>query len=212
MPSIFVASAIVGFTSFAFTFFTFLRVFWESIRTMWNAHREIKPVMDNLRTELYGERAYFKNALKQARSKSKNSTRYAPEIQPLVILNDGIKGLMREFRELEEPFLDRPEEAEDLDIEKSGRVSLRGNYASMDLWRRFTWLHKKDDVVNLGTMTNRIQSRRIAYETSNTLDSVRKIQQHLEDLDDRIYALEEHFLGERLSDGKIYVRRQYRER
>ncbi|KAI4162203.1 MAG: hypothetical protein LQ342_004223 [Letrouitia transgressa] len=172
MPSIFVASAIVGFTSFAFTFFTFLRVFWESILTMWNAHHEIRPVMDNLRTELYGERAYFKNALKQARSKSKSSTRYAPEIQPLAILNDGIKDLMREFRELEEPFLDRPEEAEDLDIEKSGRVSLRGNYAPMDLRRRFTWLHKKDNVVNLGTMTNRIQSRRIAYETSNTLEWV----------------------------------------
>lgn len=41
---------------------------------------------------------------------------------------------------------------------------------------------------------------------------VRKMQQHLEDLDDRIYALEERFLGERLDDGKIYVRRQYRER
>lgn len=41
---------------------------------------------------------------------------------------------------------------------------------------------------------------------------VRKIQQHLEELDDRVYALEEHFLGERLDDGQVYVRRQYRER
>ena len=172
MPTLTIASAIVGFISFAFTFFTFLRVFWESILTMWNAPKEMKSSMDNLRTELYGERAYFKNALKQAKSKSKASSRIAQEIQPLSILNDSIKTLMREFRDLEVPFLDTPGEAEDLDIEKSGRVSLRGSYAPMDLWRRFTWLHKKDDAYSIASFTNRIQTRRVAYETSNTLTCV----------------------------------------
>lgn len=38
---------------------------------------------------------------------------------------------------------------------------------------------------------------------------VREVEKRLEDLDDRIYGLEEHFLGERLDDGKVYVKRRY---
>ncbi|KAL9024012.1 MAG: hypothetical protein Q9196_006828, partial [Gyalolechia fulgens] len=120
------ASTIIGFLSFAFTVFTFLRVFWESIQTIWSAPKEIRQLLDNLRTELYGERAYFKNAIKQARSKSRNSTRDSPDIAPLSILNDSIESMMRDFRDMEAPFMHDPEGIEDLDIEKSGNVSLRG--------------------------------------------------------------------------------------
>ena len=163
------ASIIVGFISFAFTVFTFLRVFWESIQTIWSAPKEVRQLLDNLRTELYGERAYFKNAIKQARSKSRNSTREAPEIAPLSILNDSIKSMMRDFRKLEAPFLDDADGADDLDIEKSGRVSLRGNYGRMDFRRRWIWLHSKSDFMTLANQVTRTQARRIAYETSNTL-------------------------------------------
>ncbi|KAI4133259.1 MAG: hypothetical protein LQ338_000317 [Usnochroma carphineum] len=169
LPPLSYASIIVGFTSFAFTFFTFLRVFWDSIRTMWSAPKEIQVMLDNVRTELYGERAYFKNAIKQARSKNKSSTRETPEILPLSILNDSIKSMMRDFRKLEAPFLNDEEGTEDLDIEKSGRVSLRGKYGRMDLRRRYTWLQTKQDFVALANQVTRVQARRIAYETSNTL-------------------------------------------
>ncbi|KAL8948558.1 MAG: hypothetical protein Q9222_005267 [Ikaeria aurantiellina] len=174
-------SSIVGFISFAFTFFTFLRVFWDSIETMWAAPKEVRQSLDNLRTELYGERAYFKNAIKQARSKSRHSTRETPEIGPLSILNDSIKSMMRDFRNMEAPFLDRETDAEDLDVEKSGKVSLRGNYGRMDLRRRWRWLHSRSDFMELANQVTRIQSRRIAYETSNTLSpSVLKSSQALD--------------------------------
>ena len=64
---------------------------WEPIMIMWSASMEVRQLLDNLRTELYGERAYSKNAIQQARSRSRNSTREAPEILPLSILNDSIK-------------------------------------------------------------------------------------------------------------------------
>lgn len=163
------ASIIVGFTSFAFTFFTFLRVFWESIQTMWSAPKEILQLLGNLRTELYGERAYFKNAIKQARSKNKNSTREPMDVTPFSILNDSIKSMMRDFRSLEAPFLESESGSEDMDIEKSGKVSLRPNYARMDFRRRFLWLHTKQDFLDMANQVTRIQARRIAYETSNTL-------------------------------------------
>ncbi|KAL8728014.1 MAG: hypothetical protein Q9166_005685 [cf. Caloplaca sp. 2 TL-2023] len=156
------------FISFAFTFFTFLRVFWDAIQTMWFAPKEIRQLLDNLRTELYGEGAYFKNAIEQARSKSKVA-RDAAELTPLSILNDSIKSMMRDFRSMEAPFLDHDEESEDLDIEKSGKVSLRGDYGRMDLGRRIRWLHIKADFMVIQNQVTRIQARRIAYETSNTL-------------------------------------------
>ncbi|KAL8834837.1 MAG: hypothetical protein Q9170_003579 [Blastenia crenularia] len=205
LPSISFASTIVGFISFAFTFFTFLRVFWESIQTIWSAPKEIRQLLDNLRTELYGERAYFKNAIKQARSKSNSSTRENAEIAPLSILNDSIKSMMRDFRQMEAPFLENREGAEDLDIEKSGKVSLRGSYGRMDFRRRYIWLHTKSDFMDLANQVTRVQARRIAYETSNTLSCVREVEKRIQDLDDRVYALEEHLLGERLDDGKTIL-------
>lgn len=126
-------------------------------------------MLDNVRTELYGERAYFKDAIKQARSKSKTSTRETLEIAPLSILNDSIKSMMRDFRKMEAPFLHGGEDAEDLDIEKTGKVSLRGNYGRMNFRRRYNWLQNKMDFVTLANQVTRIQARRIAYETSNTL-------------------------------------------
>ncbi|KAI4205559.1 MAG: hypothetical protein LQ350_000338 [Teloschistes chrysophthalmus] len=170
LPPISYASIIVGFISFIVTFITFLRVFWSSLQTMYAAPRQAPQTLDNLRTELYGERAYFKNAIKQARSK-RNPEREAPEITPLSILNDSIKNMMRDFRELEAPFLVQEEGANDLDIEKNGKVSLRGRYGRMGWRRRVVWLHTKDDFVTMANQVTRIQARRIAYETSNTLST-----------------------------------------
>ncbi|KAL8927464.1 MAG: hypothetical protein Q9208_002269 [Pyrenodesmia sp. 3 TL-2023] len=202
------ASTIVGFISFAFTVFTFLRVFWDSIQTMWSAPKELRQLLDNLRTELYGERAYFKNAIKQARSKSSSSVRGLEEITPLSILNDSIREMMRDFQEMEAPFLNDTRDTNELDMEKSGKVSLRGDYARMDLRRRYIWLQTQSDFLSVATQVTRIQARRIAYETSNTLSCAREVQKRVQDLDGRIYALEEHFLGERLEDGTVHVKRR----
>lgn len=38
---------------------------------------------------------------------------------------------------------------------------------------------------------------------------VRDVERRVQDLNDRLYTLEEHFLGGILDDGKVYVKRRY---
>ena len=112
------ASTIVGFTSFTFTFFTFVRVFWETIVTLWSAPKELERLLDNLRLELHEERAYFKSMLRRQRSRSKGVKPHA-DSGPLRLLNDSIKELMNEFKKLEQPFLSESAEEKEKDVERS---------------------------------------------------------------------------------------------
>lgn len=168
MPSVFVASSIVGFVSFAFTFFTFLRVFWESIVTMWAASREMRVYLDNLRSELYGERDYFKAAMRSSKSKSKGPSRSHHDVGPLKLLNDSVKHLMHKFKKLEEPFLRDPPSRKEMDVEKS-EPSLRGDYLDMSLGLRYLWLRTKPDMISLANDVSRIQMRRVAFDTGTVL-------------------------------------------
>ena len=112
------ASIIVGFISFAFTFFTFVRVFWETILTLWSAPKELQRVLDNLRLELHEERAYLKSMIRRSKSRSRGRKLHT-ELGPLRLLNDSIRDLMKDFEKLEEPFLSEPAEGMEKDVEKS---------------------------------------------------------------------------------------------
>ena len=76
-------SSIVGFTSFAFTFFTFVRVFWETILTLWSAPKQMVGYLDQLRIEIHNERAYFKSALRRTKSRSRSVRRFHEDVTPL---------------------------------------------------------------------------------------------------------------------------------
>ena len=164
------ASSIVGFTSFAFTFFTFVRVFWETILTLWSAPKEMRGYMDNLRLEIRNERTYFKSALRRTRSRSRSTKKYHEDVGPLRILNASVKRIHRSFNRLEEPFLNEtPERREkDIDIEKS-EGDYEPDYAPMTLRRRWRWMRSKSNVISIADQVNRIQTQRIACDTSNVL-------------------------------------------
>ena len=129
----------------------------------------MKGYLDNLRTELYGERNYFKKAMRQVRSRSKSNPREHVDCAPLKILNDSVRHLMQDFKRLERPFLEVPEEEEDRDIEKSEESPYRVKYASMDFRHRYIWLRSKNDVISLADQVTRIQSRRIAFDTNTVV-------------------------------------------
>lgn len=171
LPSISEASIIVGFVSFTFTFFTFLNVFWSSLMTMKNAPREMRGYLDNLRSEIYGERVYFKKAMRQFRSRSKSYPRQHVDCAPLRLLSDSVRHLMQDFKRLEEPFLEHSAD-EEKDTEKSEQMSFRTNYAPMDFRHRFHWMQIKADVITLADQVNRIQSRRIAFDTNTAVTYV----------------------------------------
>ena len=138
LASISYASAIVGFASFAFTFFTFVRVFWQTIITLWAAPKEMISNLDNLRSELHGERAYFKAMLRRQRSRSRGYRKenVHEDLAVIKLLNDIVKGLMRHFEDLEKPFLMESPEEQEKHVERS-EESVRGNYAPMTLGRRW---------------------------------------------------------------------------
>ena len=95
---------------------------------MKNAPREMKAYVDNLRSELQGERDYFRKAMKQVRSRSRSNPRDHVDCAPLKLLNDSARHLMQDFRRLERPFLDAPQDEEDHDVEKSEEPPYRPKY------------------------------------------------------------------------------------
>ena len=138
LPTISYASIIVGFLSFAFTIFTFVRVFWDTIFTLWSAPKQMKLYLDNTRSELLGERAYFKSALRRSRSRTpkKNKEHMYDDSEVIKLLNGTTKNLLRAFEELEAPFLERPGRPDEKDIERS-EERFRVEYAPMTLGRRW---------------------------------------------------------------------------
>ena len=143
---------------------------------MKNAPREMKGYLDNLRSELYGERDYFKKAMRQVRSRSKSNPRDHVDCAPLKILNDSVRHLMQDFKRLERPFLEvLPEDEEDKDVEKTEESSpFRVKYAPMDFGHRYIWLRSKKDIVALADQVTRIQSRRIAFDTNTMVQYATK--------------------------------------
>ena len=161
-------SIIVGFTGFTFTVLTFVRVFWEIILTLWSAPEEMKSFLDNLRSELQGERAYFKSMLRRQRSRSGRWRSVHDDLSVIVLLNDTVKDLMHQLKTLEQPFLTESADQKEKDVERS-KDSILGEYAPMTLRRRWHWMQTKDEIKAMAIQVNRIQTRRIACDTSNAL-------------------------------------------
>lgn len=161
-------SSIVGFTSFAFTFFTFLRVFWETILTLWFAPKEMRGYLDQLRLEIHNERAYFRSALRRTKSRSRSVKKYSEDISPLRTLNATVNRIHRSFSKLEAPFLNDSPEQTEKDVEHS-IISNDTDYARMTLPRRWRWMRNKANVISMADQVNRIQTQRIACDTSNVL-------------------------------------------
>ena len=147
---------------------------------MKNAPREIQGYLNNLRSELYGEREYFKKAMRQVRSRSKSNPRSHVDCGPLKLLNDSVRHLMQDFKRLEEPFLEDSPEEEDKDVEKSEENSYRVRYATMDFRHRYIWLKSKNNIITLSDQVNRIQTRRIAFDTNTIVQYTAPIDTHEE--------------------------------
>lgn len=205
------ASSIVGFTSFAFTFFTFVRVFWETILTLWSAPNQMRAYMDNVRLEIHNERAYFKSALRRTKSRSRSVKKYHEDVGPLRVLNASVRRIHRQFNRLEGPFLNEvPERLEkDIDVEmRTEESSNEPDYAPMTFGRRWTWMRNKAQIISIADQVNRIQTQRIACDASNILMKLHTMDKTIQDFEDRLWDLEEHLMGERLDDGKVYVKRR----
>ena len=128
--SLSLASTVVGFISFAFTFLTLLRVTWTNLQALGEAPSEIKYAFANLRSALHEEREHLRHTARYQRRqrshsgrRNSNSNRESKRssADPMEqakaylgsdeitaqwrVLNDTVKRLCAQFHEIERPFL-----------------------------------------------------------------------------------------------------------
>jgi hypothetical protein len=120
------ASIVVGFVSFAFTVGTFLRVLWINFETLGEAPHQVHSYLTNLRTELLEERANLRVMKKNCKKHHKlldrggrggrvDSGVELDEVS-LKTMSDTIKQLIKRFKDVERPFLEKGEGGIDDDI------------------------------------------------------------------------------------------------
>lgn len=129
------------------------------------------------------------------------------DLEIIKLLNGVTKSLLNQFEDLEKPFLLDGSALEEKDLERS-EFSYRTEYAPMSLGRRWAWMRRKGDVISIADQVTRIQTRRVAQISSSVLTRTSAVERNLHDLEDRLWDLEEHFMGETLEDGNVYVRRR----
>ena len=111
------ASIIIGFASFAFTLGTFLKVVWVNLETFSEHPHTVHTYLTTLRQELLEERASLRVAKKYIRHRRRSGS-FGGLPQPLKELlsvdlddvsiktmSDTIRHLIRNFEEIERPFL-----------------------------------------------------------------------------------------------------------
>lgn len=117
----FLVSGVIGIVSFAFTLGTFIKVVWENLATLTEAPHEVHTYLTNLRQELLEERTSLR-FLKKACKQRKNSRipRHSRDVEDYLdqaldgatikTMSDAVRHYIRQFQELEKPFLESGEE------------------------------------------------------------------------------------------------------
>ena len=172
LPPLSLGSIIIGFISFAFTFLTPIRVFWDAIITIFAAPTEARDLFDNLRQELYELRESLKKSRKKHKGEKEESKETREDRSPLRVLQDTVKHLTRDFKTLERPFLQRswePFEEDDCDSAWTyyAVYTAKIEYCHMDLSHRITWLRSRSKVIDIANRVNGIQIRRTAHEPTH---------------------------------------------
>ncbi|MCJ1477318.1 hypothetical protein MMC13_005989 [Lambiella insularis] len=201
------ASQIVGFVSFAFTFFTFLRVTGGALMTIFAAPDEVEDYFSNIRQELFELRDALRKAQRRNRPRESKESKISLESGSLRVLNDTVKRLQREFRKLEKPFLLNPDE-DDPDIDSAwAHYNLRRDYCEMDLHHRIVWLRTKSQAVNMAERISRIMVRRIASEVNYILSEMHESERSRQQTLDQIWNMQDR-LYDRSDDGARFARRR----
>lgn len=120
--------------------------------------------MGNLKQALYEERAHLRLVRRRHRGEFDEGA--------FSVLANAIRHMIRDFKRLEEPFLDNPPDYYD----REGKYSLDQadpedyydiRYKHMGLRERYRWLMTRNGIVALEKRLALIQTRRIAKQTTD---------------------------------------------
>ncbi|KAF2090917.1 hypothetical protein K490DRAFT_62249 [Saccharata proteae CBS 121410] len=204
------ASILVGFISFAFTFATFLRVTWQNYITILSASNQIHDLLGNLKQGLYEERAHLRRVRKlQRRRNTYGTSAYDKENIGVrlggdgddiatKVMRDAIRHMISEFRGLERPFLKDDDGRRYHDVrngegfaEEDEDDYYLSEYRPCGLRERWLWLRSKGDVEHLFGALTRLETRRMAKEVGEATLVLSRLGRDLQDVDDRLYELEQ---------------------
>ncbi|KAI9807230.1 MAG: hypothetical protein M1825_005948 [Sarcosagium campestre] len=204
LPAISIASIIIGFISFSFTLFIFFNAFWAAFKTLGKAPTELRDVLATLRIELYEEKEHLRKARRH--HATSGSVQANLDIGSLRVLNNTIKDLLREFKRLERPFLieslgggggsssGRRRRHATTDADSEPKVAddvVPQGYYRCDLAHRLVWLRSKNEVMDIGQRLERLQTRRIAREVTQSQMAIYEILRSVRGLDDGFAAIQD---------------------
>ncbi|PMD54180.1 uncharacterized protein K444DRAFT_540598 [Hyaloscypha bicolor E] len=198
LPSISIASIVIGFISFSFTLAIWLHAFWDAFLTLGSAPNQIQDALSVLRQGLYEEREHLKRKRRRGEGDhpgSKLKSLYY-EGGPTRVINDAVKDLIKEFKNYERPFLVTPHEGREKELEWSFDATQQ--YYKSDFWHRLLWLRARGHIYNIANRLEKAQIRRIAQETTETQFMLRDTMGMVREYENRLRAIEERLQMSRI--------------
>jgi hypothetical protein len=202
LSSVSIASIIIGFISFSFTLAIWLHAFRESFITIGQAPDQLQDALSTLRQALYEEREYLKRKRKigEGRMDSKIKILYN-DGGPTKVINDAVKDLIGDFKKYERPFLDAHREGREKDLEWSFDATQQ-RYNS-DFAHRILWLRSKGGIQSIAEKLQKIQTRRIAVEVTETRFMLSDMIGMLREHGYRLRAIEERLQMSRIGQAVL---------
>jgi len=185
------ASITIGFISFSFTLAIWLHAFWDAFKTLGAAPREVRDSLSMLRQSLYEEREFLKRKSRKSNRHISKSKSLYDQGGPTKVINDAVKDLIREFKSYESPFLVTPHSGREKELEWSFDATQQ--YYKCDFGHRLLWLRVKGSVNTIAVRLQRVQTRRIAVEVTEShfmmadmMGLVRGYEQRLQAIEERL--------------------------
>ena len=108
---------------------------------------------------------------------------------PTKVINEAVKDLIRDFKRYERPFLYSPHEGREKELEWSFDATQQ-RYNS-DFAHRVLWLRCKGGIESIAEKLQKIQTRRIAVEVTETRFMLSDMMGMVREYGHRIQAIEE---------------------
>ncbi|KAL9087473.1 MAG: hypothetical protein Q9159_003610 [Coniocarpon cinnabarinum] len=158
------ASTLISLLTFPTTLLTLLKVVWQDLSTIRAADYEITDYLGNVKQSLYEEKAHLRLIRRRHRGQFDEGAFF--------VLANSVRHMIRDFKALEDPFLDHPRDYYDregkYDLDKADPDDYYDtNYRSLGLQQRILWLRRKGRVVEIESRLARLQTRRVAKQLAD---------------------------------------------
>jgi len=111
-------------------------------------------------------------------------------------MNDAVKDLIKQFKHYEYPFLETSHTGREKDLEWSFDATQR--HYRCDLPHRIRWLRVKSGVIDISDKLQKVQTRRIAVETTEMHFMISDTMGMVRGCEDRLRAIEERLQMSRI--------------